>query len=376
MDNSGLKTLCSHNLPDYIFQAGKKRYCLLLYTGTLIFYTIALFSICDRGLAQEQMFKAPVVVSRIIQMDVRQSVKMVGTVFPLRKSIVACEIEGLVVEFPVKRGDYVKKGQVLAKLRTTTLEIRLKGAKADEHLAVIEFQRATELYESETISHQEFDKSETKLVAQQAVVEGIEDDIGKCTITSPFDGRITEEYTEVGQWLQKGDRVISMLQSDYVKVRVPVPEKYIQYMKVGDESEVSFFALGGMTQTGNIVHIVPQADERSRTFPVFVGIDNKDEAIKSGMFAEATFETGALLSATMILKDGIVRRGGMEFIYLAVDGKAAEVPVKTGIAHKNLIRIIGDLKPGIDVIVRGNERLRNGQDIHVTGRMDHVTIED
>ena len=118
------------------------------------------------------MYKAPVVVSRVVQMDVRQPVKMVGTVFPLRESIVAGEVEGLVVEFPVKRGDYVKKGQVLAKLRTTTLEIQLKGAKADEHLARIKYQRAKELYEGKTISHQELDEFETKLVAQEAVVEG------------------------------------------------------------------------------------------------------------------------------------------------------------------------------------------------------------
>ena len=367
MDNSGLKTLCSHN---------KKRHYLFLCTGILIFYTITLFFICDRSLAQEQMFKVPVVVSRIIEMDVRQPVKMVGTVFPLRESIVACSIEGLVVEFPVKRGDYVKKGQVLAELNTTSLKIRLKGAKADKHLAFIQYERAKELYEGDAISHSELDEFETKLIAQEAKVEGVEDDIGKCTITAPFDGRITEEYTEVGQWLKKGDSVVSMLQLDYVKVRVPVPEKYIQGLNVGDESEVSFPALGSIKRTGHIVHIVPQADKRARTFPVYVKIDNKDDAIKSGAFAEATFETGSLLSATMILKDGVVRRGGMEFIYLAVDGKVAEVPIKTGIVHKNLIQIIGDVKPGIDVIVRGNERLRNGQDIQVTGRMDPDEIED
>ncbi len=53
-------------------------------------------------------------------------VRMVGTVFPLRESVVAGEVEGLVVEFPVKRGDYVKKGQELAKLRTTTLKYSSK----------------------------------------------------------------------------------------------------------------------------------------------------------------------------------------------------------------------------------------------------------
>ncbi len=367
MDNSGLKTLCSHN---------KERHYLFLCTGILIFYTTALFFICDRSLAQEQMLKAPVVVSRIIEMDVRKPVKMVGTVFPLRESIVACSIEGLVVEFPVKRGDYVKKGQVLAELNTTSLKIRLKGAKADKHLAFIQYERAKELYEGDAISHSELDEFETKLIAQEANVEGVEDDIGKCTIKAPFDGRITEEFTEVGQWFQKGDRVVSMLQLEYVKVRVPVPEKYIQGLNVGDESEVSFPALGNIKRTGHIVHIVPQAGKRARTFPVYVKIDNKDGAIKSGVFAEATFETGSLLSATMILKDGVVRRGGMEVIYLAVDGKVAELPIQTGIAHKNLIQIIGDLKPGNDVIVRGNERLRNGQDIQVTGRMDPDEIDD
>jgi len=367
MDNSGQKILCNRN---------RRGNYLLLYAGIVVFLTIALFFVSDRSVAQGQMNKAPVVVSRVVQMDVRQPVRMVGTVFPLRESIVAGEVEGLVVEFPAKRGDYVKKGQVLAKLRTTTLEIQLKGANADEHLARIKYQRAKELYEGKAISHQELDEFETKLVAQEAVVEGVEDEIGKCTITAPFDGRITEESTEIGQWLKKGDSVISMLQLDYVKVRIPVPEKYIQSLNVGDESEVRFPALGGRTRTGHIVHIVPQADKRARTFPVYIKIDNKDEVIKSGMFAEATFEMGSLLSATMILKDGIVRRGGGEFIYLAVDGKVTEVPVQTGIAYKNLNQIMGDVKPGVDVIVRGNERVRNAQDIQVTGRMDPDQIDD
>ncbi|MFQ5713933.1 MAG: efflux RND transporter periplasmic adaptor subunit [Candidatus Scalinduaceae bacterium] len=336
----------------------------------LIFNIVVTLLICNKVFAQKEMFVAPVVVSRIVQMDVPQPVKMVGTVFPFRESIVASEIEGLVEEFPVKRGDYVKKGQVLAKLRTRSLEIQLKGAKADEHLALIEYERAKELYEGDAISHSELDEFETKLIAQEAEVEAIEDNIGKCTITAPFDGKITEEHTEVGQWLDKGDEVVSMIELDYVKVRVPVPEKYIQDLKIGDECNVSFLALGGLTKTGSIIHIVPQANARSRTFPVYVKLDNKDEMVKSGMFAEATFEIGPLLSATMILKDSIVRRAGGKLIFLAVEGKAVVVPVQMGIVYKNLIQIIGNVKPGVDVIIRGNERLRNGQDVQVIGRID------
>ncbi len=363
MKNMSMKNLYNnHN--------NSKREYFSLYMIVIIFNIVATFLICNKVLAQKEMFVAPVVVSRIVQMDVPQPVKMVGTVFPLRESIVACEIEGLVVEFPVKRGDYVKKGQVLAKLRTRSLEIQLKGAKADEHLALIEYERAKELYEGEAISHSELDEFETKLIAQEAEVEGVEDDIGKCIITAPFDGKITEEYTEVGQWLDKGDEVVSTIDLDYVKVRVPVPEKYIQNLKVGEECKVSFSALGGITRNGNIIHIVPQANARGRTFPVYIKLDNKDGMIRSGMFAEATFEIGPLLSAIMILKDGIVRRAGGKLIFLAVEGKAVVVPVQTGIAYKNLIQIMGEVKPGHDVVVRGNERLRNGQNVQVTGRID------
>ena len=59
-----------------------------------------------------------------------------------------------------------------------------------------------------------------------------------------------------------------------------------------------------------------------------------------------------------------------------MEGKGAERPVQTGIAHENLIQIMGDVKPGVDVIVRGNERVRNAQDIQITGRMDPDEIED
>ncbi len=340
-----------------------------LWIVILFFPVSAMLLTCKDGMAQGGT-AAPVTVSRIVQMEVPRPVKMVGTVFPYRESMVACEIKGLVEAFPVKRGDYVKKGDVLAKLSTTSLEIQLKGAKANKHLASLKFERAKELSEGAAISPQELDEFDMMLIAQEAVVEGIEDDIGKCTITAPFDGTITEENTELGQWLDQGDQVVSMIQLEYVKVRVPVTEKHVKNLKIGDECKVSITALGGMIRTANIIHIVPQADLQSRTFPVYIKLDNTDEAIKGGMVAETTFDVGPILAATMMLKDGIVRRAGGKFIYLVVDGKVTEVPIRTGIAHKNLIQILGDVTPGTDAIVRGNERLRSGQDVQITGRID------
>lgn len=376
----------------------KNKYCYLFLFNFVLLNFIATPLICNKGLAQEENVAVPVVVSRAVLMDVPKHVKIVGTVFPFRESMVAGEVEGLVEVFPVKKGDCVEKGQVLAKLKTKTLEIQLKGAnamldvkkaaigeaEASERLALMEYQRAKELVESLTISSQEFDGFRTKyeraietnkkeragLAAQEVEVERFQDYLEKCTILAPFRGRIIEEYVEKGQWINKGSSVVSMIQINFVKVRLPVPEKYIQNLKVGDECNVSISSLGAFSKTGKIIHIVPQADARSRTFPVYVKLENRDEIIMSGMFAEATFQIGPLLSATMVVKDAIVRRGGSKLVFISVDGKAVAVPVQTGIFYKNLVRIIGDVKPGTDVVIRGNERLRNGLEMQVTGRKD------
>jgi len=74
-----------------LYSCNKRENYRLLYSGIVAFFAIALFFIPDTSLAQGQMNKAPVVVSRVVQMDVRQPVRMVGTVFPLRESIVAGE---------------------------------------------------------------------------------------------------------------------------------------------------------------------------------------------------------------------------------------------------------------------------------------------
>jgi multidrug efflux pump subunit AcrA (membrane-fusion protein) len=123
---------------------------------------------------------------------------------------------------------------------------------------------------------------------------------------------------------------------------------------------------------------VPQADERSRTFPVIVRLTNPEERgehlLKAGMLARVILGVGQQQVALMVPKDALVLNGPLSSVVVADGGSAnlpstaRVVPVELGIAEDDLIQIIdrmGTLKPGQSVVVRGNERLRTGQPIQV-----------
>ena len=221
--------------------------------------------------------------------------------------------------------------------------------------------------------------------AQAEEVARLNDLMEEHTIVAPFDGYVTAEFTEVGQWVAKGSPVAEIVELDEVEVTVNVLENDIRYLRVpinsesesddrplGTPARVELPALPDQEFTGDVVHVVPQADLRSRTFPVKVRVANPEREgvvlIKAGMFARVTLPVGSPEQALLVPKDALVL-GGPSPVVFAFDpsktdptrGVVRTVPVVLGVADEGMIQIRGDLAPGQRVIVRGNERLRPGQ---------------
>jgi multidrug efflux pump subunit AcrA (membrane-fusion protein) len=195
----------------------------------------------------------------------------------------------------------------------------------------------------------------------QARVQRLRDDIRKTTIRSPVSGVITQRYTEVGQWLEVGGKIADILVLNPVLVRVPVHEKDISRLRVGDEATVILDALPDHAFAGHIKHIIPQADLASRTFPVKIEVANTAETtLKAGMFARVTLRPGAAQATLFVPKDAVVRQTTGQVVFVVQAGKARLVPVKTGRAQAGALEIVeGDLRAGDLVVVTGNETLQD-----------------
>jgi len=321
---------------------------------------------------------SPVGYTEVRDYSVRRSVQLPGTVESRTRSLVASELGGLVMEFLAREGDTVGKGQPLARLRTANLELQHRAAEAQlkEALARLKLaernrDRAGELFEAKLISRQQYDDAFYEYNAWQGRVESltaeiarIADDIERCTIRAPFAGAVTAEYTQVGQWLGAGDRVVELLSLDELEVRVEVPEQYFRNLNPGARAAVTFESLPGYTATGQISAIVPRADPAARTFPLKVRISNKEGRIGVGMLAQVVFPAGDSYRATVVPKDAVVRRGPQEIVYLINgDNTVRLVEVKTGEGVGSWVEVRGEVRAGEKVVTRGNERLFPGQPV-------------
>ena len=322
---------------------------------------------------------SPVRVAAVVTQEVQRSVSLVGTVEPWRRSVVASEIAGLVQVFPVEEGMAVKKGQVLARLRTDTLEIRLNSAEASHREARTRYQQARKdlkrvkvLFEKELVTQKEFDDAITeegalrqRFIQLQTEIQQVRDELSKSRITAPFDGWITQEFTEVGQWVSAGGQVVEMVDLLRVQVEVPLPERYVNDVRVNDPVAAVFDGLPGLQFKGRVFSVVAQADTASRTFPIKVELPNPGLAMKSGMVSRVTLKVGAPYEALVIPKDALVLRGGREFVYLLNEGKVSQIPVTSELHLDEVVQVSGDLQAGMTVVVEGNERLRPGQPVRI-----------
>lgn len=235
-------------------------------------------------------------------------------------------------------------------------------------------------------------QARASVAIQEENIRRLEDDISEHTIVAPFDGYVTAEHTEVGQWIAKGSPVAEVVALDSVEVEVAVLESYAPKVQLGTTARVSIGALPGKVWEAPVVAVVPKADVRSRNFPVRVRLENPAEPdgvlLKSGMFARVTLPVGDRQPALLVPKDAVVLGGRTPVVYAvapmpggqgppgggppagasqgpAPDGMARQVPVTLGASVDDWVEVRGPLGLEDRVVTIGNERLFPGRPLIV-----------
>lgn len=323
---------------------------------------------------------APVRVAAVEQKMVSEQVSLVGTTEAIAVSTVAAEVSGIVEKFPVKEGDFVKKGDLLVRLRSTALEIRLKGAvaakekvKANLQYAEKELDRYRKLKDANSVAARNYDEAfynyqalSQELLAREADIEQLKYEIDRKKVAAPFTGFVAKEHTQVGEWIDLGGPVVDLVDLGKIKISVDVPEHYAVMIASQKEVKVRVKSVSDNLTVGKLDAILPQGDPDSRTFPVKITIENPGHKIKSGMEAMVTFNLSEQKDALLVPKDAVVTAGDSRLVFMVAAGKAVPIPVKILGYYDGDVAIEGNLVPGSQVIIRGNERLRPGQPVSVT----------
>jgi RND family efflux transporter MFP subunit len=257
-----------------------------------------------------------------------------------------------------------------SRIRGSVSVEELEAATADQMAAerLVDETKAT--YDLALAGPREEQKLQAKarVAIAQAVLDGLREQLSKYTIRAPFRGYITVEHTERGAWLSRGDPVVEMINIDQVEITVSVPEQYIGRLALDAVATVRLEALPDRPPLpGSVGRIVPEADVRSRSFPVTILVGNPgkegEHVLKAGMLANVELAVGPTRDALLVPKDALVLHPTRDPIVFVVrgpdDGPQTAVPVtvKLGVYMGPYVEVIGDIGEGDPVVVVGNERL-------------------
>ncbi len=272
----------------------------------------------------------------------------------------------LEAEAEMDRAQRGKKRQVGLSLRGVAAQQALENADTAFRVAQQRLARARASHQLATRGprSERIAQAAAQYQTAQAEVARLRYDLTHARVRAPFTGFVVAKRTEVGQWLNRGDPVVTLIELSEVHITVPVPERYISHVQVGTSGEVLFDALPHRPRHGKVIRIIPQATE-SRTFPVTIELDNPEGQIKSGFFARVTLFVGEQRDALLVPKDAIVSQGSRQIVFAVRDGKAIPVPIQRSAFYEGFAVVKGALQPGEQVVVRGNERLRPAQPVRL-----------
>jgi HlyD family secretion protein len=192
-------------------------------------------------------------------------------------------------------------------------------------------------------------------------VERLEDELRRMRIVASLTGFLVKKRVEVGAWVKAGDPIADLIALDPVYVVGPVSEREVGRLTLGTSARVTLDAYPGRAFSGEVAHVVPQADAQSRAFPVKVRLRNPEHLLKSGMFARVSLEIPGQRRALYVPKDAVVRQNGTSAVFVVEQGVARARVVRTGPAVGALVEVLeGALAAGQQVVVVGNDTLQDG----------------
>jgi len=354
-------------------------YFLVYLIAAIVFFSAGFTSIAAKDGKKQNSRPVPVRVARVEIRSVSDQISLVGTAEAIAKSTIASEVSGIVEYFPVKEGNYIKKGDLLVKLKSTYLKLILKGAVAAREKSIAnlekakkELDRVSRLKDVNSIAERKYDEAlynyralSQELLQNKAKIEQLEYEIAQKKVLSPFSGFIAGEHTQMGQWVSTGGAVVTLIDLSKIRITVDVPERYVVLLPAKGSVKVNIKSITDKPLSGKIYAILPQGNSESRTFPVRINLANPGFKIRSGMETFVTFDLARTRNALLVPKDSVVTSGENKMVFSVAGSKAVPVRVKvTGYFDGN-VAVEGNLKPGDLVVIRGNERLRPGQAVKV-----------
>lgn len=318
---------------------------------------------------------ANVSVARVEERKIAPRAEAPGSVVSLRDSLVAAATSGKIT-WVADVGAELEAGDVVARIdpadatfaRDNNLaEVRRLRARAEYAESL--YQRFNSLGddggESEASLDQmraDRDQAAQALAQAEVALRRAETDLERTEVKAPFAGRIVSQETQIGEFANPGVGVVRLVDTRGLEVTARAPAALARNINPGDTVKVVY---GAETLEAELRAVVPVGDERSRMLELRLALPESNLYIGSAV--RVSLPAAAKRMVTAAPRDALVLRANQISVFtITEDNTARRVNVELGAAEGDFIEIIGDVRPGESIVIRGGERLRDGQPVTIS----------
>lgn len=366
---------------------------LIMLGGVLLLIAILAFGffLHVRQMIANSPKPSPQTVSTttIKKMEWQPQLSSVGTLVAVRGVDVTSEIAGLVRSVNFQSGEDVKAGQLLLQLNADSDLAQLHALEASAELAASVLQRDKAQLAVQAISQAQIDsdvadlKSKRALAAQQAAT------LEKKTIRAPFAGKLGITTVNPGQYLNPGDKIVTLQTIDPIYVDFYIPQKQLGGLQVGQVLNLANDAYASTAFNGKVTAISSKVDPTTRNVQVEATVANPKRQLLPGMFADVNVEVGTKKSYLTLPQTAITYNpyGSTVFVVKQAEKKPAQkdapkdaaanahkdgalvvqqVFVTTGETRGDQVAILTGLEEGQQVVTSGQLKLKNGSPVAIS----------
>lgn len=314
---------------------------------------------------------APIVISAENVVTVEQGTVVVGPMIsgelrPQREATVRAELGGQMLQVTVEEGQSVRRGQLLGRIETRTLESARQSAqsmvRSSENalgVATREAERAETLVKAGALAAREVDvarnlvaSADAQLADARNRLAAAERDLGDAIINSPIAGIVSRTSVNAGDVVGIGTELFTIIDPSSMRLEASVPSDDLRELKRGSMVD---FTVRGYDQAleGEIERIAPEADATTRQVPIFVAVPNTGGRLVSGLFAEGRVISDSA-TGVVVPANAVNTTGAVPWVLRVKDGRTEKVDVTLGLSDPRTERV--QIATGVaagDVLLRG-----------------------
>lgn len=358
-----------------------KKKGLLAFVGVLLL-AAALGGIkflqIQRMIAQGNSFAPPpatVTTASVTSAKWEQRLTAVGSLEAVQGVTVAAELSGKINRIAFEPGVHVAAGDLLVQQDTSSEEAQLRSDQASLALKKANYDRARELLAQKVVTQAAYDQARAEYEQARAAIDNVRSIIAKKTIRAPFAGRLGIRLVNLGQILEAGQAIVSLQALDPIFVNFQLPQQQIGRIRPGFPIRITADALPGDGIEGRITAINPYVDEETRNLGIQATVDNRQEHLRPGMFADVAVLLPQENQVMVIPTTAVLYAPYGDSVFIVeeapAEGEAPAGPalrqqfVRLGDQRGDYVAVRSGLEKGDAVVSTGVFKYRNGQRVRV-----------